>query len=263
VSGGHLRHQHSVGDDMSQAATLRSLHVPGSPVVLPNVWDAASADLVAAAGFPAIATSSGAVGASLGPGDGERMTADEALAVVARVASAVSVPVTADLEAGYGLEPADLAERLLAAGAVGCNLEDTERPSGVLGPSETSAARIAAVRAVAGDAIVINARADSFARGNPDARHDAIERGRRYLDAGADCIYPITASHEGDIAALVEALGVININLGPRSPSLARLAELGVARVSLASGLFQYVTRQVGAVVQALRDGDDSAFREG
>jgi 2-methylisocitrate lyase-like PEP mutase family enzyme len=248
---------------MSHAATLRSLHVPGSPVVLPNVWDAGSAGLVAAAGFPAIATSSSAVGASLGPGDGERMTADEALAVVARVASAVSVPVTADLEAGYGLEPADLAQGLLAAGAVGCNLEDTERPSGALGPSETSAARIAAVRAVAGDAIVINARADSFARSHPEARHDAIERGRRYLDAGADCIYPITASDERDIAALVEALGVININLGPRSPSLARLAELGVARVSLAGGLFRYMTRQVDAVVQALRDGDDSAFQDG
>jgi 2-methylisocitrate lyase-like PEP mutase family enzyme len=230
--------------------------------VLPNVWDAASASLVAAAGFPAIATSSSAVGASLGLGDGERMTASEALAVIARVAGAVSVPVTADLEAGYGLEPADLAARLLAAGAVGCNLEDTERPSRTLGPSATSAARIAAIRAVAGDAIVINARADSFGRGHPDARRDAIERGRRYLDAGADCVYPITASDEGDIAALVEALGVININLSPRSPPLARLAELGVARVSLAGGLFRYATRQVGAVVQALRDGDDSAFRQ-
>src|SRR5262245_3425982 len=138
---------------MSLVETLRSLHVPGSPVVLPNVWDAASAGLVAGAGFPAIATSSSAVGTSLGPGDGERMTADEALAVVARVASAVSVPVTADLEAGYGLEPADLAERLLAAGAVGCNLEDTDRPSGVVGASETSAARIAVGRGVAGDTI--------------------------------------------------------------------------------------------------------------
>ena len=247
---------------MSQASVLRSLHVPGSPVVLPNVWDAATARIVERAGFPAIATSSAAVGGSLGPGDGERMTAEEAFAAIARVTAVVSVPVTADVEAGYGLEPGILVDRLLAAGAVGCNLEDTERPSGELGSPEQVAARIAAVRAAAGDEVVINARADSFARGHPEARRDAIERGRRYLDAGADCVYPITASDEADIAALIDALGVININLGARSPPLARLAQLGVARVSLAGGLFRFMTRQVSTAVAALRDGDDGAFRE-
>ncbi|MEN3273062.1 MAG: hypothetical protein V7636_1823, partial [Actinomycetota bacterium] len=95
-----------------------------------------------------------------------------------------------------------------------------------------------------------------------NARDEAVERGKRYLDAGADCVYPITVSDEEDVAALVAALGVVNVNLAPRSPSVARFAELGVARVSVGSGLHRIMTRQVVAVLTSLRDGDDSAFRE-
>jgi 2-methylisocitrate lyase-like PEP mutase family enzyme len=247
-----------------RAATLRALHVPGTPVVLPNAWDAPSAGLIEAAGFPALATSSAAVARALGSEDHEALTADEALAAAKRMVDAGSVPVTVDFEGGYGLAPDAIAFGLLGVGAAGCNFEDTDhRGPGPLVDAETQAARIAAVRAAAGDGLVINARVDTFARRVPNALEEAIERGRRYLDAGADCIYPITASDEIDIAALVDALGVININLGPASPSLARMAELGVARVSTASGLHRVMTKQVGAVLTALRDGDDSLFREG
>ena len=107
------------------AAALRALHVSGAPLVLANAWDAASARAVEAAGFPAVATSSGAVARAMGSEDHEVMTAEDALGAIARIAGAVSVPVTADFESGYGLAPEGVAERLLAAGAVGCNLEDT------------------------------------------------------------------------------------------------------------------------------------------
>jgi 2-methylisocitrate lyase-like PEP mutase family enzyme len=107
------------------ADALRALHVPGDPVLLPNAWDAASARTVEAAGFTAVATSSGAMSASLGYSDGEGTPVTEMLDAVARIVDAVNVPVTADIERGYGMRPAELVERLLATGAVGCNLEDS------------------------------------------------------------------------------------------------------------------------------------------
>ena len=111
------------------AAALRALHVPGDPLVLPNAWDAGSARLVAAAGFPAVATTSSGVADALGHADGHDAPVDAVLGVAARIARAVDVPVTADMEGGYGLAPQELAERLAAAGAVGLNLEDTDHPS--------------------------------------------------------------------------------------------------------------------------------------
>jgi 2-methylisocitrate lyase-like PEP mutase family enzyme len=243
---------------------LRGLHVPGDPLVLPNAWDAASARLVVDAGFPVVATSSAAVARALGSEDHEQMGADDALAAIERIARAVDVPVTADFESGYGLPPDEIAERLLAAGAVGCNLEDSDhRKPGTLVDVDVQAARLAAVRAAAGDRLVINARVDTFARRLPDALDEAIARGRRYVDAGADCIYPILAGDEADIEAMVDALGVVNVLLRPGAPSVARCAELGVARVSVGSGLFSLMTSQVGAVLASLRDGDDSTFRGG
>lgn len=243
---------------------LRDLHVPGHPLVLANAWDAWSARLVEQAGFEAVATSSAAVARSLGSEDHELLGVEEALAAAGRVVDAVSVPVTVDFESGYGLEPEQIAYGLLGAGAAGCNLEDSDlsRP-GELRSVADAAARIAGVRAAAGDRFVINARVDTFALRRSDALAEAIERGKAYLDAGADCIYPIAVAAESDIAALVDALGVVNALLFPPSPSLARLAELGVARVSVGSGLFATMTSQVSAVLGALRDGDDSSFRGG
>jgi len=252
-----------VGD---AADRLRALHVPGTPVVLPNAWDAWSARLVVQAGFPAVASSSAAVARSLGSEDGEVMPASVALEAAARMCAAVpDVPVSIDFEGGYGLPGEEIASRLLAAGAAGCNLEDTDRASstGELVPIDVAAERIASVRCAAGDALVINARVDAYARRRPSPLAESLERGRAYLDAGADCIYPITASSPDDIAAMVEALGVVNVYLSPASPSLATLASLGVARVSVGSGLFNVMTSQVGAVLTRLHDdGDDSAFRE-
>jgi 2-methylisocitrate lyase-like PEP mutase family enzyme len=212
------------------AATLRALHVPGDPLVLPNAWDAATARLVEQAGFPAVATTSSGVAEALGYEDGEHTPADEMLAAVARIARIVSVPVTADMEAGYGLGDAELAQRLTEAGAAGLNLEDTDHPNHpALVPADRHAARIARIKESAD--LVLNARVDVHLHGGRTA--EALERARAYADAGADCVYPIGVADERVIAAFVE-LGVpVNVLLRPGAPPIARLAELGVARVSL------------------------------
>lgn len=211
------------------AARLRELHRPGDPLLLPNVWDAGSAQVVQEAGFPALATASAAVAAMLGYPDHEGAPVDEMLAAAGRVIRAATVPVTVDAEAGYGLPPAELVERLLAIGAAGCNLEDTY--GGELAEPAKQADYLAAVRDVAGDALVINARADTFVKGVPDAVDAAIERGRLYLQAGADCVYPIMAPMDA-VPALVKGLpGPVNANNMPGT-SLADLAAAGVARVS-------------------------------
>jgi 2-methylisocitrate lyase-like PEP mutase family enzyme len=221
-------------DHNEKAALLRGLHRPGEPLILPNVWDAGSATVVQDAGFPALATASAAIAAMLGYPDHEGAPVEEMFAAASRVIRAVSVPVTVDAEAGYGLPPAELVERLVAIGAVGCNLEDTDHSSGALVQAARQAEYIAAVRAAAkanGTDLVINARADTFIAKSPDPVAEAIERGRLYLEAGADCVYPIMASDEEHISALTKEIpGPVNANAISATPG--RLAELGVARVS-------------------------------
>ncbi|MGI5269977.1 isocitrate lyase/PEP mutase family protein [Nonomuraea sp. CA-218870] len=247
----------AVTDDAvtDQAAALRALHVPGAPLILPNAWDAASARAVREAGFPAVATGSAAVAGVLGYGDGELTPVAEMLAAVARVVRVVDVPVTADMERGYGLDPAELAERLLATGAVGCNLEDSDPRTGELIDLEEQAAFLAAVRAAAGPALVVNARIDTYIAGDGD-RAGAVARARRYLEAGADCVYPIGLSDEAGIGALVEETdGPVNILFKPGAPSLARLAELGVARVSYGHGLHKAAHAYAVRMIQAVSEG--------
>ncbi len=237
------------------AARLRELHRAPGLLVLANCWDAASARIVERAGFPAVATTSAGVAASLGADDADVLDPDLAFGAVERIAAAVTVPVTADLEAGYGLAPDDLVARLLAAGAVGCNLEDTDHRRGGLVDAATHAGRIAAVKAAgraAGVDIVVNARVDVFLSGSGDSA-DAVARGRRYLAAGADCVYPIMVADRAAIAALVEELGgPVNVLLGPGVPDLAVLRQLGVARASVGSGLFRQAMAEVTAAAERL-----------
>ncbi|WP_327085045.1 isocitrate lyase/phosphoenolpyruvate mutase family protein [Nonomuraea sp. NBC_01738] len=247
----------------THAATLRALHRPGDPLLLPNVWDAASAGAVHAAGFPAVATSSAAIAESLGYADGEGAPVEEMLDAIARIVAAVPLPVTADLERGYGMPPAELVERLAATGAAGCNLEDSDPRTGVLTEAAEQADWLAAIRTAAGAArvpLVINARVDTYvrptahgeARGGSGASGDlgeadlggivgeTVRRARAYLAAGADCVYPILAADPGEIRAIVHgAGGPVNILFTPRTPSLARLADTGVARVSFGAGLYR------------------------
>jgi 2-methylisocitrate lyase-like PEP mutase family enzyme len=236
----------AVGNAAAAAETLRSLHSGPGLLVLPNAWDVASAKLVEAAGFAAIATTSGGVAGSLGFADHEGAPADEMLAAASRIIAAVSLPVTVDFEAGYGLEPREVVERLVAIGAAGFNYEDSDHKAGGLVDAEKQAGRIAALKeaaAATGANLVLNARVDSFIQriGTPEEQlSEGLRRARLYHEAGADCIYPILLSDEAMIAQFVEDVGVININVrrgGPVSP--ARAAALGVRRVSYATSLFR------------------------
>ncbi|MFI6325835.1 isocitrate lyase/phosphoenolpyruvate mutase family protein [Nonomuraea sp. NPDC050556] len=235
------------------AETLRSLHIPGKPLILPNAWDAASARAVQEAGFPAVASGSHAVAEVLGYDDGEGTPVAEMLAAVARMARSVDVPVTADLERGYGLDPAELVERLLATGAVGCNLEDSTADAMV--DVHRQADYLAAVRQAAGDALVINARVDTYVRGTRE-RADAVARAKAYLEAGADCVYPITLGEREEVAAFVaEVPGPVNILFRPGTPDLADLAELGVARVSYGGGLHRAAHHYAVSLIAAVAEG--------
>jgi 2-methylisocitrate lyase-like PEP mutase family enzyme len=241
------------------AQTLRELHRPGDPVVLPNAWDPPSARRLAATGAAALATSSVAVAEALGYEDGELTPPAEMLAAVGRIAAAVDVPVTADLEAGYGLAPDELIAGLLDAGAVGLNQEDTDHATGKLSDPVAHAERLAAIKEAgraAGVDVVLNARVDTFLLAAPDADpealvDDAVARGRRYAEAGADCVYPIAARGRAAIRRLVSEIGApVNIVGVPGGLSRSNLAELGVARISFGGGLAQRALEAAAAEVE-------------
>ena len=202
--------------------SLRALHVPGEPLVVVNVWDAASARAVAAVdGCRAIATASAAIAAMHGVEDGEVLPRETMLASVKTVVDAVPhLPVTADLEAGYG-DPVATAEAAWALGARGLNLEDAG------GDAAEHAARLAAIRAALPD-IAINARTDVADEA------EQIERAKRYLDAGADCAFVLQATDPDRIGRVVHKVGgPVSVLHRPGMPTVAGLAGLGVARVSV------------------------------
>ncbi|MFG1901668.1 isocitrate lyase/PEP mutase family protein [Micromonospora carbonacea] len=247
---------------VERADALRALHKSGDPLVLPNAWDAGSARAVVAAGFAAVATSSAAVAESLGYADGEDTPVEEMFAAVARMVRAVPVPVTADLERGYGLRPAELVERMLAAGVVGCNLEDSDPRTGALYDAEEQADLLAAVRAAAdaaGVPLVLNARIDLYLRGagDPAGRTaEAVRRGQLYRAAGADCVYPIFLAEPEGIAELVSAVPApVNVGFKPGGPSLAELAALGVSRVSFGPGPYRVSQARIAGLLDAVRSG--------
>jgi 2-methylisocitrate lyase-like PEP mutase family enzyme len=240
------------------ADQLRALH-SGKMLVLPNAWDAASAETVAAAGFPAVATTSAGIAAMLGHPDGEGAPWQDMFAAAGRVARAVSVPVTVDAERGYGMRPREFVERLLAVGAVGCNLEDTDHQAGGLVDADAHAQWLADVRAAAdgvGVPIVINARIDTFLPPNgipePERIAETIRRGRLYRAAGADCVYPIGVRTKADLAALVAELpGPVNGNPSDEL-DLATLRELGVARVTFGPRFYRAALAELATAVRKL-----------
>jgi len=228
-----------------KAELLRRLHGGTRLLVLPNAWDVGSARVLAAHGAPAIATSSAGVAYALGYPDGERIARAEMLDMVRRIAAAVAVPVTADVEAGYGATAADAVETaagVLAAGAVGLNLEDAT--DGRLFPLDPQVERVAAIRRVAeasGVPLVVNARTDAAAAAElpPEERlAEAVRRANAYLAAGADCAFVPFVTERDAIARLArEVRGPLNVLGTPASPSLEELARLGVRRVSFGSGI--------------------------
>jgi 2-methylisocitrate lyase-like PEP mutase family enzyme len=229
-----------------RANALRTLH-RGRILLLPNVWDVASARIVEEAGFAAIATTSAGVAFSLGYPDGQRISREEMLARITRIQKAVKIPVTADVEAGYGNRPEDAARtarEVIEAGAVGMNLEDaTDDPGQPLVELSLQLEKIRAVREAAlksGVLLVLNARTDVYLAevGASETRYDnALKRLLAFRDAGADCVFIPGLKDSETIARLVRDLKCpVNILAGPGSPSVPQLEKLGVARVSLGSG---------------------------
>jgi 2-methylisocitrate lyase-like PEP mutase family enzyme len=218
-----------------KAARLRQLHSDPEILVLVNVWDVISATVVAGLpGTTALATASHSIAASAGYPDGEQIPVDEMIAAIGRIAAAVDLPVTADLEAGYG-DAGLTVRKAIGAGAVGGNLEDQMRPL-----DEAVAAVSAVVKAGSDEGVpfVLNARTDAFlqaeGRDHQDVLADAIERGRAFLEAGADCVFVPGKLDAETTSALVEALGERKLSvIGlPGSLSGAEYAALGVARIS-------------------------------
>jgi 2-methylisocitrate lyase-like PEP mutase family enzyme len=225
------------------AERLRVLHHGDDLLVLPNAWDAASARLFERMGYAAVATTSAGVAEAIGYADHEATPPDAMFAAVERIAGAVSVPVTADLESGYRLSSETLVESLLGAGGVGLNIEDSLHGVDLTGMADPDvhAERIGAIKAAgraAGVDVVLNARVDSFLHGL--GVDDALARARAYVAAGADSVYPITVTAEDDIAALVEGAGApVNVLAHPAMPPRDRLADLGVKRVTFGAMLFR------------------------
>ncbi|HEX5397392.1 MAG TPA: isocitrate lyase/phosphoenolpyruvate mutase family protein [Candidatus Limnocylindria bacterium] len=250
------------------AVRLRALHHEDAPLILPNAWDVASARAVERAGAMAIATSSSAVAESLGFEDGENAPPDEMFAAIGRIARSVPLPVTADVEGGYGMEAGELVERLVATGAVGMNVEDTDRGgASTLVGIEHQAQRIAAIRHAAestGVPLVINARIDVYLRDRrppEETTDEAIERARAYLAAGADCVYPIWLTDADLIAGIVAALHApLNVLLRPGAPGIAELHRLGVRRISVGGGLMKRAMDSVEADARAVLGGDATRF---
>jgi 2-methylisocitrate lyase-like PEP mutase family enzyme len=228
------------------AEQLRALHRTPPMLVLPNAWDAASARLIESEGFPAIATTSAGVAAALGYPDGGVVPPNEMIEAIARIVRSVKLPVTADIEHAYAAAPdavADVVLRVIAAGAVGINLEDCVPGATDLEPLALQVDKIKAIikaSTKAGVRIVINARTDGFLRsfGAPETRLGiAIERGKAFLEAGADCVFVPGVRDAATIGALVKGIGgPVNVLAVEGSPSIPELEALGVARVSLGSG---------------------------
>lgn len=245
---------------VAHAQLLRRLHDRQHLLLLPNAWDAGSARLLAQRGFPAIATTSGGMAWSLGYADGEQVPLEEVLHAVARITRVCDVPVTVDFESGYGATPQEVGAALtavIAAGAVGVNLEDGLPGHGPLRAMAAAAARVAAARQAAtasGVPVVINARVDVWMHdgdpAEPARLAEAIARAQAYLAAGADGIYPIGLRDVPTLSAFIKAVDApVNVAAGPGMPALAELSRLGVARVTTATRL---ATLALGTIGQAM-----------
>jgi len=245
-----------------RAETFHRSHTGPRVLLLPNIWDVVSARVVEQAGFPALATSSAAVAWTLGYPDGEQISREEMAATVARIARHVSVPVTADMEAGYGRRPEDAAataRAVIAAGAVGMNLEDAAKGENELFDQALQVERIRAAReaaTAAGVPIVINARTDVFLKqiGEPTSRvGHAVRRLNAYREAGAACLFAPGVKDAATIGVLArEIQGPLNILGGPGAPSVPELERLGVRRLSLGAGVMRAALGAVRRVATEL-----------
>lgn len=249
----------------AKALLFYELHHNDRMLVLPNIWDALGALLLESIGHPAIATASAAIAYTNGYDDGEQIPFDNVVEILKRIAGNVNVPVTADIESGYSNTNSQLRENiksLIKTGIVGINFEDSDKQSGLLVPINIQSERINIVREVANETgirLFINARTDVFIKGTDFDDNvklsETIERARAYVDAGADCIFPIAVKQINHIKELTSNLVVpINILAIPGVPDLKVLNDLGVARVSLGPGFLKIAIKAMKNVAESLRN---------
>jgi 2-methylisocitrate lyase-like PEP mutase family enzyme len=264
----------SIDDQKSKAMTFRTMHRGPNILVLPNAWDVASGRVFEEAGFGAIATTSAGIAFSLGYPDGQKITREEMLARIGRIARAVKVPVTADVEAGYGYRPEDAARTagdVIAAGAVGMNLEDaTGDKAYPLLDLSLQLERIHAVREAAlktGVLLVLNARTDVYLAkvGEESTRYDqAVRRLVAFRDAGADCVFLPGVADPDIIGRVVKDVKCpLNILVGPGSPTIPELQKLSVARTSIGSGAMRATLGLVKRIAEELKTSGTYTSIEG
>ena len=228
-----------------KAKQFYNLHHSGKLLILPNIWECLGANLLESLLYPAIATASASVAFTNGYDDGQRISFDSVLALLKKIVSSVSIPVSADIESGFAENDLQLEEntkQLLATGIVGINIEDTDKETNSILPVETQCEKIKLIKKVSqavGVPLFVNARADVYLRGKdfdtPESKfEEALKRGRAYKAAGADCFYPIGMTRQEDIKRMVKQLQMpVNVITIPGIPELNVLNEIGVARVSL------------------------------
>lgn len=248
------------GSQKEKAEIFLSFHQSNKILLLPNIWDPIGARILQAKGFPAIATASAAISASLGYKDGEKIRFSTHLEILKRIVDSVEIPVTADIESGYASDVPTLKENinmLLDTGAAGINLEDNAGKEGVLRSIDEQADRISAVRETAdrrGIHLVINARTDCFLgkqkQSNSELIDEAIKRSKRYLSAGADCFYPVGVLDLETVKTLrKEIKHPINILGSAQSVPLKTLQEIGINRVSFGPFIFRSVLKMFSDIV--------------
>jgi len=264
----------NIDDQKAKAMAFRAMHRSGKILVLPNAWDVASARVFEEAGYGAMATTSAGVAFSLGYPDGQKLSRVEMLARVGRIARAVKVPLTADVESGYGPGPEDAARtarEVIEAGAVGMNLEDvSEDPSKPLVELPLQLEKIRAVREAAlktGVLLVLNARTDVYLAevGAAESRYDeTLRRVVAFRDAGADCVFVPGLRDVETIGRLVRDVKCpINILVGPGWPMIAELESLGVARVTVGSAVMRATLGLVQRIAVELRTSGTYGALEG
>ena len=262
-----------MGAQRDLAERFRAMHLPGDPLLLPNAWDAASARVLESLGFGAAATTSAGVAFVEGFPDGQEIGRNAMLAGVTRVVRAVRVPVTADMEGGYGPTVADAvatALGVISSGAVGLNFEDATGVRGTLLDAERQAERIAAIRKTGveyGVPLVINALTDVYLEsvGEPGERFaETVGRSALYRAAGADCIFVPGVTDAQTIGALVRAIDApVNVLAAAATPPLAELRRLGVARISLGSAPYRRALTAFRDIALEARDGGTFAGCDG
>lgn len=253
----------------AKAQTLLALHHQPGLLVLPNVWNPIGARLLAAKGYPAVATASAAIAESLGYVDGEQLQWQTLLDVSARIIRSVDVPVSVDVEAGYAATlnalRANMAQ-LLDAGAAGINIEDSWQDGARLRPLAEQAQRIAAIRDLAEARtipLVINARVDSFLADGfatqQERIEDAVRRAAAYLDAGADSIYPIGCTDRETLISLRQRIHApINVLVTAQTPPLSELQAIGVKRVSFGPHIFRALLARMSAIFDEILQGESA-----